>query len=222
MRFQQIRQKLWRAVEAQHRVSTLRLVDHNLAEHEALESIVEQSKPPLPEGAERLHYLLATPFRYRSRHASRFRAPQDPGVFYGAAEVRTACAELGYWRWRFLRASEGLPALEAAPHTLFQASGEGKTLDLRKAPWRSQRAQWTHPDDYTATQALGREVRAAGGEMIVYESVRDPAQGMCTAVLKPVVFHPRRPTSQQTWFLTVTPSAAIWTRERTEFCFRFA
>lgn len=35
--------------------------------------------------------------------AARFRAETDPGVFYGAGSVRTAAAELSYWRWKFRR-----------------------------------------------------------------------------------------------------------------------
>ncbi len=75
---------LWRAVEAQHVASTRRLVD-NLAEQRELEEILEATKPALPAAASRLHYLLATPFRYPAPRGSRFRAAQAPGVFYGPA-----------------------------------------------------------------------------------------------------------------------------------------
>jgi len=51
-------------VEAQHTASTMRLVD-SLEEQASLELVLEESKPPLPPEARRLHYLLATPFRYR-------------------------------------------------------------------------------------------------------------------------------------------------------------
>ena len=61
--------KPWRVVEAQHRASTMRLVD-TLAEQRALEDLLEASKPPVPAEARHLHYLLATPFRYRSPHGS--------------------------------------------------------------------------------------------------------------------------------------------------------
>ncbi|MGH8173103.1 MAG: hypothetical protein ACREPX_08140 [Rhodanobacteraceae bacterium] len=54
----------WRVVEAQHRASTMRLVD-TLEEQRALEDLLEASKPPLPAEAESLHYLLATPFTMR-------------------------------------------------------------------------------------------------------------------------------------------------------------
>ncbi|HEY1229585.1 MAG TPA: RES domain-containing protein, partial [Ramlibacter sp.] len=41
---------LWRGVEAQHRVATMRLVD-TLREQDLLEQLLEQSKPPLPPQA---------------------------------------------------------------------------------------------------------------------------------------------------------------------------
>ena len=50
-------------VEAQHVVSTLKVVD-TLAEQERLEQLLEESKPPVPPECRRLHYLLCTPFRY--------------------------------------------------------------------------------------------------------------------------------------------------------------
>ena len=59
----------WRGVEAQHIIATLRLVD-SPAEQQALEQWLEESKPPLPpDVAPRQHYLLTTPFRYRSLDA---------------------------------------------------------------------------------------------------------------------------------------------------------
>lgn len=222
MRLLPLRLRVWRAVEAQHHVSTLRLVDHDPADQELLEQLLEESKPAVPPPAQRLAYLLATPFRYPSPHGSRFRAPQDPGVFYGAMERRTACAELGYWRWRFAQASAGLSALAATPQTLFQAGIDARGVDLRKPPHSRERDMWTHPADYAPTQEFGRAARAAGAAVVLYESVRDPAQGGCAAVLEPTALRPGRPLAQETWFLTITPRGALWSRERVEFAFTFA
>ena len=51
--------RLWRAVEAQHIASSLRLVG-SLEEQAVLEGILDGSKPALPNNAKDLHYLLAT------------------------------------------------------------------------------------------------------------------------------------------------------------------
>ena len=55
--------RCWRLIEAQHRVSTLKLVD-TLEEQSTLEDLIEQTKPAIPVDCRHLDYLLATPFRY--------------------------------------------------------------------------------------------------------------------------------------------------------------
>lgn len=215
--------RAWRAVEAQHVVSTLRLTGSDPEQQELLERILDESKPPVPAEASRLHYLLATPYRYPpAALGSRFRTWPEPGVLYSAFEKRTACAELGYWRWRFLTDSSGLAEIAASPQTLFQLAAAGQAIDLRTEPFAARARFWTDPADYSATQALGRAARAAGVELIVYESVRDPERGGCMAVLHPGTLHPARPLSQETWHLTVTAAGAIWQRERRRFVFRYA
>ncbi|MCC6316675.1 MAG: RES family NAD+ phosphorylase [Gemmatimonadaceae bacterium] len=202
---------LWRAVEAQHVVSTLPLVDTR-AEQRLLEDLIESGKPALPAETAGLHYLLVTPFRYRSPWGSRFREPHEPGVLYGAESQRTACAELGYWRWRFLRDSPALPRLDPAPQTVFQCVVRGRALDCRLPPLDARRAEWTHPSDYAACQALGRSARAAGVAVIRYESVRDPEHGPCGAVLTPsAIAHPN-PVAQETWSLDVSRERVRWWR----------
>ncbi len=216
-------QKFWRAVEAQHLVSTLRLTRHDPADQELLELILEEYKPPIPAEALKLHYLLATPFRYPpSPRGSRFRAWPDPGVLHGALSRRTACAEMGYWRWRFVQESEGLRQIEAAAQTLFQASASGDAVDLRQPPLEQEQAAWTAPQDYSATQGFGRLAREAGLDLLLYRSVRDPEPGVCVAVLQPSALKPKRPLAQETWYLTVTAEAALWTRQGQRFQFLFA
>ena len=141
---------LWRDVEAQHVIATLKLTDSR-TEHEVLEALLEASKPPLPAEAKEQHYLLFTPFRYLSPYPSRFRRATDPGVWYGAQELRTPCAETAYWRWRFLMDSEGLrdQALYTE-HTFFQARVRGRCADLTAAPWKSAARAWTQKTDYSA------------------------------------------------------------------------
>jgi RES domain-containing protein len=189
--------ELWRGVEAQHVVSTMRLAD-NAAEQRVLEDLLETSKPPLPPGAEHRHYLLATPFRYRSPVATRFRRAQDPGVWYGAEELRTACAEVGYWKWRFLMDSEALAksALHTQ-HTFFKAKARGRCTDLTASPWKAAARAWTHPGDFRECQALAAAARSQGLAWIRYAAVR--AQGFCGAVLKFEALSLAEPFEQQTW-----------------------
>jgi hypothetical protein len=204
--------RLWRAVEAQHVASTLRLVA-NVEEQLVLERLLEQSKPAMPADAADLHYLLATPFRYASPIGSRFRSPADSGVWYGAERERTARAELGFWRWRFLMDSEGLESLGPSPQTVFRAAIVGRMVDLTAAPFDRSRAEWTDPQDYAASQRFARVAREARVDAIRYESVRDPQHAGAVAVLRPSCFKPRRPLEQSAWLLTVRREAAIWQRE---------
>jgi len=210
---------LWRIVEAQHAASTMKLVD-TAAEQDLLEILIDRAKPLLPAAALDLHYLLASPFRYPPYPGgSRFRAATDTGVFYGAEAVRTACAELGYWRWRFLT-DAGLDHLEPVAHTAFRTRVETTAVDLRKPPFSRDAGLWMSPDSYTATQAFGRVAREADLGAIVYRSVRDPKPHWCAAVLTPAAFATRKPeAAKQSWWLAVTCSEAVWRREQESFTF---
>ena len=207
----------WRAVEAQHQVATLRLARGDLADQQLLEDLLDAAKPPSP--VTELHWLLATPFRYRPpAGGSRFRARTDPGVFYGAEERRAACAEAGYWRLRFFTDSAGLAELSATvPLTLFEfhAASE-RALDLTAPVFDAARAALQHPADYTAPQALARQAREAGIDLIRYGSAR-LADGVCLALLMPAPFaavaRPYR-GAHQTWQLTLLPPGrVVWQRE---------
>jgi hypothetical protein len=212
------RRRLWRAVEAQHIAATLRLVA-GLDEQAVLERLLDESKPALPVETAGLHYLLATPFRYVSPVGSRFRSAAAAGIWYGAEARRTACAELGYWRWRFLMDSDALQSLGPSPQTVFKAGIDARMVDLTEPPLQQFRADWTHPDDYAATQRFAAVARTAGIEALRYESVRDPEHGAAVAVLQPAAFKPGAPLEQQTWFLTVQRASVVWQREGQGFEF---
>jgi hypothetical protein len=192
---------LWRVVEAQHTASTMRLTD-SLEEQATLEAILEHSKPPLPENVRGLHYLLATPFRYRPHAGSRFRSAFEAGVWYGAEQLRTALAEKSYWRLRFLLDSPGTPELKPVGHTAFRVQVRTPAaLDLTRAPLVAEQAAWTSKASYLRTQQLATAARAAGIELIRYQSARDPQGGPCAALLSPAVFGRSRPREQQKWFI---------------------
>ncbi len=197
--------KPWRVVEAQHRASTMRLVD-TLDEQSMLEDLLDTSKPPLPSDARHLHYLLATPFRYPAPPptGSRFRAIGDPGVWYGADAVETALAEVAYWRLRFLSDSPGTPDLPPVPHTAFRASVGGSAIVLTQPPLNRQRRQWEDPASYLATQGLAHAAREAGIVLIRYRSVRDPQHRDAWAVLDARAFRQAQPLEQHTWLIKVT------------------
>src|SRR5437762_1767633 len=154
----------WRVVEAQHLVSTMKLVD-TLEEQHALELLIEETKPPIPESCRGLDYLLFTPFRYGAPYpaGSRFRrAGFTPGVFYASDAPETAVAETAFHRLLFFADSPGTPwPSNAVALTAFSvAYRTSAALDLTRAPLNRDRARWTACVDYTACQALAESARA--------------------------------------------------------------
>ena len=128
----------WRLVEAQHRVSTLKLVD-TVEEQSVLEDLIQDTKPVLPAECAHLHYLLSTPFRYGAAYpvGSRFRrAGLTEGVFYAAEEPHTAVAEIEFYRLLFYVESPGTPwPQNAAEYTAFSAAYATKRgIDLTGPP----------------------------------------------------------------------------------------
>jgi len=195
----------WRMVESQHLAATMKLVDSR-EEQDLLEALLESSKPMPPAETAGLDYLLATPFRYDPRRGgSRSRGVTDPGVFYGAESVRTAGAELGYGRWKFLRDAVDLERLEPVAHTAFRVAVATPVLALQRPPFDRDSARWQHPSDYAATQQLARAAREAKLGGIFYRSVRDPTRSWCLALLTPSGFAQPRPQGErQTWYLAVS------------------
>ena len=175
-------------------VSTMALVD-SIEEQHVLERLLDDTKPAVPAAAAHLHWLLFTPFRYPPPPGgSRFRGPNDPGVFYGADAIRTACAELGYWRWRHLLDSPALNAMPTKPQTVFQVKIK---IDADRPSREAVRAGSAALDRSPATIRAARTSAArraqAGVGAIRYESVRDPKHDGCCAVLSPAAFAPPLP-----------------------------
>lgn len=200
----------WRVVEAQHRVSTLRLVD-TLAEQHLLEEILDESKPVVPAECQGLDYLLATPFRYGAAypHGSRFRrVGRTPGVFYAAENVDTAIAELAFYRVLFFAESPETEFPEgAADYTAFSVALETeRMLDLTGPPLSSDEARWSDLVDYAACQALADAARGAEVALLRYRSVRDPAHGANVAVLSCRAFARPAPLARQTWKIRPGPA----------------
>jgi len=206
----------WRLVEAQHRVSTLKLTD-TLAEQALLEQLLEETKPSLPPEARGLHYLMAAPFRYGPYpRGSRFRrAGRTPGIFYGAERPQTAAAEMAFHRLLFYAESPDAPwPANAAEYTAFNAPARSDAaLDLTAPPLDQDAASWTDLENYEPCQALAEQARAAAIDLIRYSSVRDPGRGCALALLTPQSFIAAEPIRFETWRMRVGPFGAQAIRE---------
>lgn len=200
----------WRLVEAQHRVSTLKLTD-TLAEQELLEDLIEETKPAIPQECRHLDFLLATPFRYGAPYpaGSRFRrAGRTFGVYYASETPATAVAEMSFYRLLFYAESPATPwPSDAAEYIAFSAAiATAGLLDLTRAPLSEDRALWVELLDYSHCQAFADAARSAGADVIRYQSVRDPDKGANLAILMCRAFSKPAPVDRQTWRIRLSPS----------------
>lgn len=104
------------------------------------------------------------------------------GVYYAAESVDTAIAESRFHRERFMRFSAEPPMrLEMRA---YYAKLRKELHDLRGLA--RAHPEWFDPDPlaYAPGQALGKRLRAAGSNGVVYPSVRQPG-GECVGVFRP-------------------------------------
>lgn len=222
--FRPYRGRLWRVVEAQHRISTNRLAA-GIDDQALLEQLVEEVKPTLPRAAQGLHYLLATPFRYGHKSGSRFRAAGErPGIFYAAEHVATAIAETAYWRLRFYsRSPDFRPPSAIVEHSAISVTvAMERLLDLCRAPFARHAPLWTDASDYGACRRFAADARAIDAQAVRYASVRDPAHRANVALFDPSVFRDPAPKNSETWHFRfergeMTAYAALPSEERYSF-----
>ena len=204
-----LRGSAWRAVEAQHRVSTAKLTD-TLSEQRRLEELIEASKPAMPPECRHLNFLLSTPFRYGAPYpaGSRFRrAGFTPGVFYASALPRTAIVEIAHYRLLFFAESPATPwPKNPGEYTAFSvAFATDRALDLTAPPFAAARATWRHPVDHAACQALADAARGEKIEVVKYESAREEA-AINLALLTCRTFRKPDPVARQSWRIHFGPA----------------
>ncbi|MDQ8730512.1 RES family NAD+ phosphorylase [Bradyrhizobium sp. LHD-71] len=194
----------WRVVESQSRGITLKLTD-TLEEQLVLERVIEATKPPVPEAARHLHYLLFTPFRYSPYPtASRFRrAGVSAGVFYASEHSETAIAETVFYRLLFFFESPGTPwPKNPFDFRAFEARFDAaRASDLTEPPLDAHHRHWTDPVDYTFCLSFADTAREAGIQAIRYQSVRDPQARANLALLDVAALVPAQRFAEETWIL---------------------
>lgn len=194
---------IWRVVEAQHRVSTMKLVD-SPEEQATLEELIDATKPPVPAECRHLHWLLFTPFRYEARSDSRFRRRgKTPPVFYASEHAGTAVAEIAFWRLLFFIESPGTSfPVNPLELTAFSVRYHAALcLDLTRTPYTERSSLWRHPTDYSHSHAIADEARRMGCDAIRSSSARDPDEGCNLSLLTCTAFLDTRPRTQHRWDL---------------------
>ena len=131
-------------------------------------------------------------FTHLNPEGSRF-TPGSFGVYYCAREQQTAVAETVFHKSRFLRATR-------EPACVLDMRCYLGDVDARVHDIRGGFPELHDPDSYAASQRFAVELRAAGSNGIVYDSVRARG-GTCLAAFHPDVVKPVRqgPHLQYHW-----------------------
>ncbi|TDP61372.1 RES family NAD+ phosphorylase [Roseateles toxinivorans] len=133
-------------------------------------------------------------FTHLNPEGSRF-SNGSYGVYYAAAALETAVAELSHHRARFL-ARTAEPAIEVDLRC-YRVRVKALLHDLR-GQHGIQHQAFYDPDSYAASQRFGLGLREAGAAGIAYDSVRHAA-GQCVALFTPrATMPPARQAEQVT------------------------
>ncbi len=211
-RFARLHLDAWRVVEAQHQISTRKLVDSD-DEQRILEELIDASKPPQPV-TRRLHYLLATAFRYPPlRHGSRFATRHEVSLWYGAESKRTAFAEVAYYRFLFLAGTHAkLGVLHTQLSTFVVAIRTERGINLTLPPFDAYESLLVSKTSYADTQPLGRVMREAGAEVVMYRAARDADGGRNVGVFSAAAFASARPRRLESWQCTTSSDTVEFVR----------
>ncbi|MBV8938482.1 MAG: RES family NAD+ phosphorylase [Alphaproteobacteria bacterium] len=124
--------------------------------------------------------VIMAAFTHLNPEGSRF-TDGTFGVFYASETLDVAVAETKHHRERFLRATNEAPMeLDMRVYTM---DLRGRMHDIRDK--REAFRDIYHPNSYTASQRLARELREQNSGGIIYHSVR------CTEGCNSAVFRPR-------------------------------
>jgi len=109
------------------------------------------------------------------------------GVYYAAKDIDTAVEETKYHKTRFLSATNEAP-IEIDMRSYASDISE-YFHDIRGLQVELPDIYSSSPDQYGYPQALSKELRNAGSNGIVYDSVRHKG-GECAAIFRPKVLSP--------------------------------
>ena len=115
------------------------------------------------------------------RHGGARFSSGDRGAWYAARTIDTALAESIHHRTAELAEVGGFET--RLQMRVYLADFRARFTDIRDT---GARASLYDPNSYSASQEFGRQVLEAGGNGIVYRSVRDP-KGECLACFRPAL-----------------------------------
>ncbi len=127
-------------------------------------------------------------FTHLNPEGSRF-SDGSYGVYYAAADLATAVAEVSHHRARFLARTQE-PAIDIDLRC-YRVTVAAVLCDLRGLREEASAEALYHPDSYAASQIFGSQLRLATEPEagIAYDSVRWPG-GQCVALFTPRATQP--------------------------------
>ena len=163
----------YRIVENQEYNSTYSLVDDR-AEHELLEKMIEEGKPPKPIDCSVDDYLLFTPFRYPPlKDATRFGKMTERSPFYGSENIDAAFAEKAYRIEKFDSDTKAHLPNRNISFTSFKFTANATTcLNVTQAPFDEHKSLIHDPISYDDSQDLGTQMRQSEIQACLFGSVR--------------------------------------------------
>ena len=210
-----LQETAWRIVEAQHILSTRKLVD-SAAEQEILEELIESVKPKFfGKDFIGLHPLLYTPFRYPPlKYGSRFGNHSERSLWYGSLQLSGALTEKAFYQFVFLKGSKANFGLVETVLTAFSAPIKTtQGVNLTQPPFNRHQKKISDPNSYQISQLLGTAMRQAKVEAFCYKSARD-AESIHIALFAPKAFLHKTPHagSFQTWKCISSHESVEFTR----------
>ncbi len=125
-------------------------------------------------------------FTHLNPEGSRF-TDGSYGVYYAAIDIETAIAETRFHRDRFLAATKQ-PPIEIDMRS-YAADLTASLHDIRNLQTDKPSIYASNPEQYVSAQSLAKQLRDAGANGIVYDSVRHTG-GECVAVFRPRLLSP--------------------------------
>ena len=172
MAVQPLKRKALRYVEKQSQIATSELVD-SAEEQLLLEQLLEQTKPPVAEDLQGLHWLLRSAFRYPPlQYGSRFGTAHERGILYLSESHTALTSELAFYAYQYVAGMavpppnpvrRDLTVIEVAVRT-------SRSIDITTV-YKAAQATLCDPTSWVQSQTFGREARAVA-TTIRYPSAR--------------------------------------------------
>lgn len=196
------RHLVYRVALHQEQEATWSLVN-SPEEQNQLEAILEIIKPPVPTSEK--HYLIVSPFRYPPLvYGSRFGAPDIPSYFYASESAKTALSEAAHYRFALLDDTEPYDQPIKSRHVLFSVDVTSDAcLDLTKTVYTDYQKRLRHPNDYSLTQAIGKQALANGTDVLRFCSARH-YEGINAAIADIAAIVSVEPNTSEEYFCVTT------------------